>query len=312
METYVCLNCEKEFQAKKSAKRKFCCKQCSDLYHKGKENVKNQKKKTVICAFCGKQEEVPFSRAARYVCCSRECAAEYKKSQHSTQIKCICPVCNTEFWVKPCRIKRVKTQICCSRECSDKLKEITYLQEGNHQYGLIGHKNASFKGTEIISNLGYIFEYCPGHPRPCDSSILGTRVRQHRLVIERNHDKFDSKFFMTIDGWVILKEEYDVHHINGIKTDNRLENLQILTRSEHSLLHRQQEKDKINKFNAIIGVLKQGELLENPEVDNQQPSLDSNIFEGSTTNSRVLIKDSNADTSALLQQIKNIVGDDIV
>jgi hypothetical protein len=53
-------------------------------------------------------------------------------------------------------------------------------------------------------------------------------------------------------------------------------------------------------------------LLENPEVDNQQPSLDSNIFEGSTTNSRVLIKDSNADTSALLQQIKNIVEDDIV
>lgn len=36
----------------------------------------------------------------------------------------------------------------------------------------------------------------------------------------------------------------------------------------------------------MSGVFKQGELLENPEEDNQQPSLDSNIFEGSTTNSQ--------------------------
>lgn len=52
------------------------------------------------------------------------------------------------------------------------------------------------------------------------------------------------------------------------------------------------------------------ELLENPnfeiEMDNQQPSLDSNISEGSTTNSGILLinindikfRDSNADTSA--------------
>ena len=52
-------------------------------------------------------------------------------------------------------------------------------------------------------------------------------------------------------------------------------------------------------------VLKQGELLENPEKDNQQPSLNSNIHEGSETNNRVLIgnaKDSNVDTSALPEE----------
>jgi hypothetical protein len=53
--------------------------------------------------------------------------------------------------------------------------------------------------------------------------------------------------------------------------------------------------------------IKQDELLENPTLerqkeDNQQPSLDSNIFEGSTTNSQVQTdnaEDSNANTSVL-------------
>lgn len=48
--------------------------------------------------------------------------------------------------------------------------------------------------------------------------------------------------------------------------------------------------------------VKQGELLEHPNKDNQQPSLNSNVFEGSTTNNRVqtdYAEDSNVDTSTL-------------
>ena len=57
---------------------------------------------------------------------------------------------------------------------------------------------------------------------------------------------------------------------------------------------------------TLIGVLKQGELLERPEEVNQQPSLGSDILEGSETNSRVL-RDSNADTSALPGNGEDIV-----
>lgn len=59
-------------------------------------------------------------------------------------------------------------------------------------------------------------------------------------------------------------------------------------------------------------VVKQGELLESHEDDNQHPSIYRNIIEGSTTNSRVLTEnaeDSNANTSAL-PNLK--IGDDIV
>ena len=54
-------------------------------------------------------------------------------------------------------------------------------------------------------------------------------------------------------------------------------------------------------------------MLETPEVDNQQLSKDSNILESSETNNRVLTnKDSNIDTSALLNSINNIIDDYIV
>lgn len=313
MEEYVCLNCGNVFKAKKSANRKFCCKKCSDEYHRGIPNEKNKKDRVEVkCAYCGKVEYVTPCRAKTYQCCSKECSANLKKK---ITPNCICPICGKEFYLKPSRIKRVKTQPCCSKECSNKLKESTYLGNNNHQYGLTGDKNTSFKGKEVMSNYGYILEYCPGHPKPCDRSVIGSRVRQHRLVIERNHDKFDSKYFEEINGWIVLKDDYDVHHINGIKTDNRLENLQILTRSEHTALHNKITATYANKYKTIIGVLKQGELLETPEVDNQQPSLDSNIFEGSETNNRILpskVEDSNVNTSALLQQILDIVDDDIV
>lgn len=61
----------------------------------------------------------------------------------------------------------------------------------HHQYGLVGDKNASFKNSELVTNYGYLLEYCPGHPYPHDRSNQTTRVLQHRLVVERNSDRFD-------------------------------------------------------------------------------------------------------------------------
>jgi hypothetical protein len=71
-----------------------------------------------------------------------------------------------------------------------------------------------------------------------------------------------------------------------------------------------------NTYKLLPVPVKQGELLETPTTvivneDNQQPSLSSNTFEGSTTNSQIQtsnVEDSNADTSAL----HYINSDDIV
>lgn len=89
---------------------------------------------------------------------------------------------------------------------------------------------------------------------------------------------------------------------NGL--NNNINNLIPLTRSEHTSIHNN-EKTIIHDVDGKIKtvVFKQGELLEtHNDNDNQQPSISSNAFKGSTTNSRVQTdnaEDSNADTSAL-------------
>lgn len=47
-----------------------------------------------------------------------------------------------------------------------------------------------------------------------------------------------------------IPEGYDVHHINHIRTDNRIENLELISKSEHAKKHIEEHKNKsINAMN---------------------------------------------------------------
>ena len=247
------------------------------------------------CEICEKEDYVIDTKKFPAKFCSYKCYEEWQKFNKPSN--CECAVCGVKMYLKPSRLKRVKNDITCSMECANLLKADYMKGEKNHQFGLKGELNSSYKGLETFHN-NYIYEYCPNHPKSGEDG----RIRQHRLIIEKNYNLFDKNYFELVDNFYVLKEIYDIHHINEVKTDNRLENLQILTRSEHTSLH-----------NKIIGVLKQGELLENLEVDNQQPILSSNTFEGSTTNDRIQTgnaEDSNVNTSALPSTVGG--SDDIV
>lgn len=117
------------------------------------------------------------------------------------------------------------------------------------------------------------------------------------------HNMFDDKYFNIIDGQYYLKPEVNIHHKDENTLNNNISNLIPLTMSEHRKLHNSTKEIIRDEKGRIAGVFKQGELLENhSDNDNQQPSNDRNIVEGSTTNSRGLTDNAdagNADTSAL-------------
>lgn len=90
--------------------------------------------------------------------------------------------------------------------CVDCGKPVTKMATRCHSCCKKGKRHPNWKGGRTMNN-GYVCVYCPGHPY-----AFGGHVFEHRLVME------DSL------GRILLPTE-EVHHINSIKTDNRIENL---------------------------------------------------------------------------------------
>ena len=124
-------------------------------------------------------------------------------------------------------------------------KMILMKGNGNHQYGLKGHLNASWKSDTRITNYGYIKIRSLDHPFcDCDGFVF-----EHRLIAEKY--LLTEENSIEINGVRYLKPEYDVHHINEDRMDNRVENLIVLTKAEHRRIHNllnPRNRDELGRF----------------------------------------------------------------
>ena len=290
-----CIECGALFVSKKSSQRKFCSHKCFLSYYKKQGYSWNKKDRVkVVCSICGKEEFVIKSRALKYRFCSKLCESKGKTKslEEKNLISKLCPICGQKFIIKASSSER---RVCCSKKCLYELKQKTS----------VGERNPNYKGF-VIEN--------------------GVRRKSYERYKDA-HQRIVFDYF-----GIHIPPLYHIHHKDCNPKNNELSNLVVLPNTVHMLIHRWfgnillsaitkniisrkmffslcTDEQRILYENIIDlnitnqAVVKQGELLGNPEVDNQQPSIYRNIYVGSTTNSRVLTgnaEDSNADTSALL------------
>ena len=159
------------------------------------------------CMFCGKETYFPPSSVKKYKLryCSRSCK---DKALIKDLIELVCKNCGKSYKIYPSQEKWSGVRKCKNNFCS---KSCFYSFPREH--------------GKIITERGYVLIHRPLHPK----LVAGKYVYEHRLVIE------------NVLGRYLTKDE-DVHHINGNRSDNRIENLELLTSTEHSLMHSNKRK----------------------------------------------------------------------
>ena len=147
-------------------------------------------------------------------------------------IKCSCKVCGKIFYLNPSRVKNGRGKH-CSKKCM-------YLSFKGKHFGLktefkkgyksenIRENHPKWKGGKFVNN-GYIFILSRNHPY----ANYQKYVQEHRLVAEKCLNRY-------------LKSCEVIHHINGIKDDNRPENLYLFdSKNKHTYYEQLKCKPKL-------------------------------------------------------------------
>lgn len=183
----------------------------------------------IYCYLCFKEFRVKPSRKNKAKFCNKQCMNIYikefgfskerklkmskKAKKRNHNINWLNKVSKT--WFKKGRIPWNKNK-------SVRLSPKSEFKKGKqHPYfGKRGKEVPNFTGKSQITNHNYVLLYKPNH---CECMLNGY-VLEHRYKIS---NKLKRK----------LKSSEIIHHIDANRTNNKLNNLLILTRIEHAKLH---------------------------------------------------------------------------
>lgn len=163
----------------------------------------------VMCSNCGKSFEKKRNRIFENNYCSRQCMKEFRRGK-SGGARAECGNCGKEIWMAPSRLQRAQDRdrkVYCSWDC----KRQWYSGKNHHMYK---GKYKNLPGYVVIRGDEVPEEY---HSMLTESD----HVLEHRLVMAQHLGR------SLTDGEV-------VHHKNGVKDDNRIENLELHSRLAHN------------------------------------------------------------------------------
>ncbi len=154
------------------------------------------------------------------------CLTRTSKDRHS-QVFFPCPQCGEKRWITVTN-GQPRYQLCF--ECAKKVK--TYYS---------GSEHPAWRGGRGKTSLGYIFRTLT----PDDVFFLmvssHNHVAEHRLIMAQHIGR-------------CLFESEIVHHINHVRDDNRIENLQLMPAIKHQRLHMvEHNKNKVRKTQCPKG-----------------------------------------------------------
>lgn len=136
-------------------------------------------------------------------------------------IKSNCLACGKEIATYQSRVKLGRGKH-CSKACANHSYKGKSFSEKT-QF-VKGQKALNFKGWRLHyarkGGNAYREIFMPSHPRATKSGY----IREHRLVMEQKIGR-------------VLEKNEVVHHKNHNTLDNRIENLELMTVSEHCRLH---------------------------------------------------------------------------
>lgn len=111
------------------------------------------------------------------------------------------------------------------------LKKDAEAQKNIRSMARSGFQGANWKGGRKKNKKGHVLVLRKGHPM---ADVAGY-VMEHRLIMSEYLGR-------------LLEADEIVHHINGIKDDNRIENLCIMSNAEHTRLHHTKIKKEGEKI----------------------------------------------------------------
>lgn len=205
----VCARCGKEVPYDPGNPYRKLHDECRDIPAPRMQR-QAEARKNRVCRKCGTGE--PLNKKGPPVCASCyahgvlkyrncvECGGRFKTRNNSTR----CSKCQWEKQRKQCPDcgEKMDPRAKRCRSCNDKL--------------IKGPNNYNWRGGRKRHSGGYILVYMPDHPRAARGY-----VPEHTLVMEE------------MIGRYLLPGE-TAHHKNGVRTDNRPENLELWTRSQPS------------------------------------------------------------------------------